>query len=223
MNEKCPIHDNEHPAYLCPDKGNLTAQAQGREIEGWTNDKNLVRRNGWTHVHAFACESDTQAEYAASLLTNRDQSIADLEARLSQVLEENGELRDRADDHRQMYFELEEAKKRIAELEHEVTCAEADTKDALEAARVVGVKAALADEAADHVRHGSERRERFDWLARYDALPAADAAEDTWDLKCPSCGGGMDLDRAREKLHCYVCGARWPDAMLADAAEGGKG
>lgn len=52
-------------------------------VEGWKNDKNLVRRNGWNHVFAFTCESDTQAAYAASLLQNRDETIAALEARLN--------------------------------------------------------------------------------------------------------------------------------------------
>jgi hypothetical protein len=106
-----------------------------REIEGWRADKNLVHRNGWTHIHAFACENDTQATYAAAMLTERDQHIADLEADLGRAredlnraleassiaetgrlnaLEENERLRERLDVHERRQRLIDEAADAIA-------------------------------------------------------------------------------------------------------------
>jgi hypothetical protein len=45
MNEKCPIHDNEHPAYLCPDRTHTRTsyllQADFERLEEWCRN---VRR-----------------------------------------------------------------------------------------------------------------------------------------------------------------------------------
>jgi hypothetical protein len=73
----------------------------------------------------------------------------------------------------------------------------------------------LLDEAAEHVRHGSDRRERFDWLKRYDALPAADSAEESKLI----CRFYPNEPCPLPNVHCSA-----PKCMtVTSAAEGGKG
>jgi len=185
-------------------EGNLTGQAQGRWESVTTANPyippesrpNAIRRGGWGPETGPSLLGEELANY-----------VNDLEARLSQALEE-----------------LYVAKSAAQSWQETAIAAEQRGEQAKERARVA---VALADRAYWMVEvfdalgtgsHGEQyekdEAERQQWLADYDTLTAADAAEEPrikLTLKTgPQVSDGQWLQRPRLVRH-----------KPADAAEGG--